>query len=161
MKKYSVAVNGNHKFEIPLEDLEGADIISLGNQTYHLIKDGHSFEYQIQQFDLNGKKMTIRSRGKIFEVKIDNELDKLISTLGLETEKASAEDIVKAPMPGLVLELCVEEGDSIKEGEKLLILEAMKMENVIKASADVEIAEVMVEKGQGVEKNQALIRFKL
>lgn len=160
MKKYSVKVNGNHILEIPTEELLEADIIPLGNQTYHLIKDGNSYEYQIQQFDLNGKKMTIRSRGKIFEVKIDNELDKLISTLGLETQKASAEDIVKAPMPGLVLELCVEEGDSIKEGDKLLILEAMKMENVIKASADVEIAEVLVEKGQGVEKNQPLIKFK-
>ncbi len=62
-------------------------------------------------------------------------------------------------MPGLLLDIKVQEGQEVQKGEILLILEAMKMENVIKAPTDARIKHIKVQKGQTVEKNQLLIEF--
>jgi biotin carboxyl carrier protein len=62
-------------------------------------------------------------------------------------------------MPGLVIEYFVNEGDDVQAGDKLMILEAMKMENIIKASGEGKIKKLIVSKGSTVEKNQLLIEF--
>ena len=66
---------------------------------------------------------------------------------------------LKAPMPGLVLKIEVEVGQTIKEGDALVVLEAMKMENVLKSPADVVIKSIGVTEGNAVEKNEVLIEF--
>jgi biotin carboxyl carrier protein len=66
---------------------------------------------------------------------------------------------LKAPMPGLVLQILVEPGQEIKKGDKILILEAMKMENAIKAPADAIVAQIHINPGTAVDKNQLLITF--
>jgi biotin carboxyl carrier protein len=66
---------------------------------------------------------------------------------------------VRAPMPGLVLEVSVEVGQKVSEGDRLLILEAMKMENSISIQTEAVIKKVLVKKGQPVEKNQVLIEL--
>ena len=66
---------------------------------------------------------------------------------------------IKAPMPGLVVRITVEEGAEVKKGDSLLVLEAMKMENVIKAPGDAVVGKIKVNAGQAVEKNQLLISF--
>jgi biotin carboxyl carrier protein len=66
---------------------------------------------------------------------------------------------IKAPMPGLILDLKVAPGDPVKKGDVLLILEAMKMENSIKSPGDGVVKEVKVSLKQSVEKNQVLIQF--
>jgi biotin carboxyl carrier protein len=66
---------------------------------------------------------------------------------------------IKAPMPGLVLRIPINEGDSVSKGEGLLVLEAMKMENIIKSPGDVVVSKILVKPGQAVEKNQLLVSF--
>jgi biotin carboxyl carrier protein len=66
---------------------------------------------------------------------------------------------LKAPMPGLVVDFLVEIGQEVQTGDKLMILEAMKMENVIKASGQGIVKKINVIKGQSVEKSQILIEF--
>jgi biotin carboxyl carrier protein len=66
---------------------------------------------------------------------------------------------VKAPMPGLIFEIKVQEGDEVKKGDTLVILEAMKMENILKSPGDGIIKEIRIKKGDSVEKNQVLIQF--
>ena len=66
---------------------------------------------------------------------------------------------IKAPMPGLVLSILVEEGKEVKKGDALIILEAMKMENILKSPADGIVKKIAVKKGVPVEKNQLLIEF--
>jgi biotin carboxyl carrier protein len=68
-------------------------------------------------------------------------------------------DEIRAPMPGLVLQILVGPGEEVKRGDTLLILEAMKMENVIKSPGDGLIGQVSVEKGQPVDKGQVLFRM--
>ena len=62
-------------------------------------------------------------------------------------------------MPGLIIDLKVKTGDTVKAGDSLLILEAMKMENMLKSPGDGVVKNVKVKKGDAVEKNQVLIEF--
>jgi len=75
--------------------------------------------------------------------------------------KASIKQVkeIKAPMPGLVLEIAVTDGQEVKEGDKLLILEAMKMENSIIIQSSAIIKKVSVSAGQAVEKGQVLLEL--
>ena len=66
---------------------------------------------------------------------------------------------LKAPMPGLVLDILVSEGQTIQKGDNLLVLEAMKMENNLKATNDAVVKKIKVSKGDKVEKNTVLIEL--
>jgi biotin carboxyl carrier protein len=66
---------------------------------------------------------------------------------------------IKAPMPGLIFDIKVKEGDEVKKGDAVLILEAMKMENILKSPGDGTVKSIKIKKGQSVEKNQVLIQF--
>ncbi|MCB0203147.1 MAG: acetyl-CoA carboxylase biotin carboxyl carrier protein subunit, partial [Anaerolineae bacterium] len=67
--------------------------------------------------------------------------------------------VMKAPMPGKVLEIRVAPGDEVAEGQAICILEAMKMENELRAAAPGRVSEVLVEAGAAVEGDQELVRF--
>ena len=67
---------------------------------------------------------------------------------------------VKAPMPGVILEVNVKPGDKVARGQQVAILEAMKMHNVIGAPRDGVIADVCVEKGQSVGHGDVIVTFK-
>ena len=79
--------------------------------------------------------------------------------LGLSIGGSQKQNVVKAPMPGLVLSVMVEPGQVVSKGDPLLILEAMKMENVIKAIGDGTVKSVAVEKGAAVEKGHLLLEM--
>ncbi|MCL4157718.1 UNVERIFIED_CONTAM: hypothetical protein GTU68_034634 [Idotea baltica] len=64
-------------------------------------------------------------------------------------------------MPGLILDVLVEEGQSVEKGQALIILEAMKMENVLKAEKEGVIARICVEEGIAVDKKAVLIEMEL
>lgn len=66
---------------------------------------------------------------------------------------------LKAGMPGKVIEIFVKEGDIVKAGKPLLIMEAMKMENEMRASADVKIKQICIKQGDAVENGAVLIKF--
>ena len=57
---------------------------------------------------------------------------------------------VSSPLPGVILEVCVKEGDTVKNGQKIMVLEAMKLENVVEATADGVIKRIKVIKGDSV-----------
>lgn len=64
---------------------------------------------------------------------------------------------IKSPLPGTILSIAVSKGQSVKRGEKLLVLEAMKMENDILAEKDGTVAKVLVDRGATVQEGQTLI----
>ncbi|NJX17348.1 biotin/lipoyl-containing protein, partial [Tamlana crocina] len=96
---------------------------------------------------------------KSYRVKISNELDLLIDEMGLSLAAAQVVNDIKAPMPGLILDVLVEEGQKVKEGDYLLVLEAMKMENTLTAPRDGVVKSVSVKKGETVDKSQLLIEM--
>ena len=67
---------------------------------------------------------------------------------------------IKSPLPGVILSIDCKVGDTVKKGQKLLVLEAMKMENTIPADRDGEVAEIKVNKGDSVLEGTDLIILK-
>lgn len=68
-----------------------------------------------------------------------------------------AGESVKAPMPGNILDVKVKVGDTVKQGDALVVLEAMKMENDIPAPHDGKVVQVCVQKGATVNAGDALV----
>ncbi len=66
---------------------------------------------------------------------------------------------LKAPMPGLVVRVEVEEGQVVQAGDSLIIVEAMKMENELRAAASGVVTRIMAEVGAAVEKDTVLMEF--
>ena len=64
---------------------------------------------------------------------------------------------VTSPLPGIILEINCKEGDTVKKGQKLLVLEAMKMENIIEATADGQVTSIKVNKGDSVLEGAPLV----
>jgi biotin carboxyl carrier protein len=86
-------------------------------------------------------------------------LDQLINQLGFnKPPKIELKQII-APMPGLVKDILIKEGDAISSGTNLLILEAMKMENILKSHGEGSIKSVEVKIGDKVEKGTILIKL--
>ena len=83
--------------------------------------------------------------------------EKLMERMGIEEGAGSASKDLRAPMPGKVLEVLVKEGQTVAEGEAMLVLEAMKMENVLRAGAAGVVSSIGVEAGHAVEKEAVLI----
>ena len=69
----------------------------------------------------------------------------------------AAGEVIKSPMPGNILKILVSQGQQVKEGETLIILEAMKMENEIVATRAGSVAQIAVSKGQVVETDTPLV----
>jgi biotin carboxyl carrier protein len=109
--------------------------------------------------DQQGDELTVEVDGQSFKVTIKDELALMLKALGMDAPGKVEVKEIKAPMPGIILNVMVNAGQSVKKGDGLLILEAMKMENVIKSPVDALIASIAVNKGQSVEKNTVLVTF--
>lgn len=110
--------------------------------------------------DRETQQVTLRINGNTYEVTVKSDFDKLLERLGMGLGSSATLSQIKAPMPGMVLDVMVTPGQTVQKDEPLLILEAMKMENVIKSPRDGEIDSVGVVKGSAIEKNTLLVEFK-
>jgi biotin carboxyl carrier protein len=158
-KKYKIKVNNIYEYQFTNREIAALDQQELSGSKFHVLKEHQSFKAEILNSGFNQKKYTVKINSNIYEVDIANELDLLIEEMGLSLGSAQAVNDIKAPMPGLILEVMAKEGDEVKEGDYLLVLEAMKMENTLTAPGDGIIKSVHVEKGQTVDKNQLLIEL--
>jgi biotin carboxyl carrier protein len=105
------------------------------------------------------KPYTYAVDGKIVSLSIKNELDHVLERLGMDVNAEAQINEITAPMPGAILEVLVTEGQEVKAGDKLVILEAMKMENIIKSPVDGVISSVQINAGENVEKGHTMITF--
>jgi biotin carboxyl carrier protein len=156
---YNVKVNANHSFNLSKEAMETLDAIETSTDNYHILQDNISTRASVLNSNFYQKAYTVKVNNNTYEVEINNALDQQIEALGFEVGKSKKVNDIKAPMPGLILEISVKEGDEVKEDDTLLILEAMKMENVITSPRDGIIKSVHVKQGGTVEKNALLIEF--
>jgi len=143
INKMIVVVNGNNydivifgsKARVNGREIEinlGEDYITLGRKTFHLdyIEEG-----TVSFFIINGISYTVsRSLTDVIESKE-----------------------IRAPIGGRVVEVKAKEGQEIKKGDLLIILEAMKMENLIRASSAGRIGHLLIQKGQSVKTGDILL----
>lgn len=158
-QKFKVVVNGEMEFFFTKEEIEALDIQQYSSDSYHVIRNQKSYKTQLLNPDFLNKSYTLKINSHRYQVKVFNELDLLIEDMGLSLAAAHVVNDIKAPMPGLILDVQVKEGDEVKEGDYLLVLEAMKMENTLTAPRDGIVKSVSVKKGETVDKNQLLIEM--
>ena len=158
--KYKVQVNNHFQFECSPESIEELNLVAEKEQTFHVLRNGKSYIATLVAVDYAKKTFKIKVNGRIYDLRLDDEYDQLVSELGLEISSSKKLKDVKAPMPGLVLDIAVDSGQEIKKGDKLLILEAMKMENIIKSEGEGVVKTIHVNKGAAVDKGQLLIEMK-
>lgn len=136
-----------------------ADVLQKDGRHFHLIHKGRSYNIEVVEADFAAKTFHLKVNGQLMEVKGSTELDQLLARMGMNRGAKAHMNELKAPMPGAIIEVSVRPGDQVKKGDKLIVLEAMKMENVLKAQADGVVKNVIAKPGTSVEKNQLLIQF--
>lgn len=135
------------------------DLIEIKPGSFHVIKDNKSYNVEVVEVNYSEKSFLVNVKGNNYQLQVEDKFDELLKSLGFDNLNSSKVNEIKAPMPGLVIDVCISEGDTIKKGDPVIVLEAMKMENIIKSTTDGIIKKINVKKGMAVEKSQVLINF--
>ena len=142
---------------------------------YKLNINGSSYETQVMKFEdnvaeveVNGTKYKVTVENEVFQSKTPK-LVQGVSVPSTDSDPSTAKTAnpnaakgtgtIKSPLPGVVLALYVKVGDSVKLGQRLLLLEAMKMENNIEADKEGVIKSVLKQKGDSVMEGDVLIEI--
>lgn len=135
------------------------DFEQVGQMTlYSLILDNQSFEVVVE--DEGRGLLRVMLGGDLFEAKVEDERTRRLSRAQRRQQVTGGEISVKAPIPGLVVKVMVEPGDTVVANQSLAILEAMKMENEIRAPREGTVHEVRISPGQPVDQGQILVTLR-
>lgn len=130
---------------------------ALDAHRYLLVLDDQSLPVVVE--DLPNGHVRITLDGHRSEVHVKDAKALLLERFGLSDSSTAASREVRAPMPGLVLAVAVSPGQTVQAGDRLVVLEAMKMENELRAEAEATVQTVHVKPGDAVGKNEVLIEF--
>lgn len=158
-QSYKVKANNNLEFDIHTDDISKLDAIEVSPSRFHILQDNSSYKAELITSEFNKKEYKVKVNNNTYNINISSDLDILIKDMGFEIGATKKVNEIKAPMPGLILDINVKIGQEVIEDQALLILEAMKMENVITSPRDGIIKSISVGKGDTVDKNQMLIEF--
>lgn len=134
-----------------------ADILEYKEGKFHILSENRSYTAEIISFDKDEKTFEIKVNNNIYKVVVQDRFDQLLKQMGIDGTAGKKVNDIKAPMPGMVIQVMVENGQQIKKGDAIVVLEAMKMENILKSPSDGTVKTVKVIKGDKVEKNQVMV----
>ena len=164
---FKIRVNEQYDFELLSEKggllVNGRpislDIHPVNKASFHILYQNRSYNAELIELNKAEKTCSVRVKANVYTMSLSDQFDELLHKLGMDNLNALKILELKAPMPGMVLKILVREGEEVKKGSNLLILEAMKMENIIKSPADVVVKSIKVKPSDKVEKNQVMIVF--
>ena len=152
-KEFSVEVIDEKHVQINDQVLE-VDFESVSGQpVYSLIIGGRSYEAYIYPDD---KEWQVLLHGRLYQASVEDEREQRLRVTGTKVV-VNGEFNLKAPMPGLVVSILVEEGQDVKQGQVLMVLESMKMQNELKAPRDGTVTKVRVKAGDTMELKQSML----
>ena len=135
------------------------NIVALGNGRYHVLHEMRSYNAEVVSTDYAEKSIVLKINGQRVELHAKDRFDLLLERLGMSNTAAAKVNELKAPMPGLIVDIRVQPGQAVLKGDPLLVLEAMKMENILKAPADGTVSHLKVNLRDNVQKGQVLVQF--
>lgn len=164
---YQININNKYNFNITTANKQlqvndepiVLDSTELGANKTHVLYRNNSYNIEVVELNKEEKTAIVKVNGNIYTLTIKDQFDQLLKQLGMDNLAVNKIQQIKAPMPGLVLNVLVAEGAEVKKGDNLLVLEAMKMENMIKSPTDGVVKKVAIKQGDKVEKNEILISF--
>ncbi|MBK7081500.1 MAG: acetyl-CoA carboxylase biotin carboxylase subunit [Betaproteobacteria bacterium] len=165
-----VVTVGRQKFALRLTPVEGGCTIDYEGESHALRSDwrlgelifrgtwnGEPVCLQIQRV---GWRYRVIHWGTQADVEVLTARAAQLLSLMPDKPKPDLSRFLLSPMPGLLAELCVQAGQEVKAGEKLAVIEAMKMENVLRAEADGVVKEVRAAQGDSLAVDQAILEFR-
>lgn len=155
--QYSIEFNHGSDLQlIPSSDISSMEIQSISQNTYSVLLDGKSYTISV----LSEEKSDRLAIGqKLITLKIRDEIEYLLDSQNHTSGANESNSILVSPIPGRVGKIFLTEGNSVKNKEKLIIIEAMKMENEILSTADGIVEHVFVNVGDLVEKGTPLFQI--
>ncbi|HXX86403.1 MAG TPA: acetyl-CoA carboxylase biotin carboxylase subunit [Casimicrobiaceae bacterium] len=160
---------GPERFALRVESIEGGYAITCNGETYELKSDWKLGEilfrgtWNEEKVCMQIERVVWRYRllhwGTQADVEVLTARAAQLLSLMPEKPKPDLSKLLLSPMPGLLSEIAVKPGQEIKAGEKLAVIEAMKMENTLKAERDGVVAEVLAKAGESLAVDQAILRF--
>ncbi len=153
-RRFEIEVDNDGRVLIDGEERD-VDFLNLGGSLYSLITENKSFEAVI---DDDEGRIDVMMRGRLFEAQVLDERAMLLMQRRGGMVDSSGE--VHAPMPGLIVDVTVEEGDAVAKGQTVVILESMKMQNELKSPIDGTARAIHAVAGQAVDKNDLLVEIK-
>jgi len=164
-----VVVMGGEEFPVVIKPVEDRCLVTHDGETYEVVSDWH-FGQPLFRGSINGQLICMQverdnityrllHRGSQAEAKVLTSLTAELNRHMIEKEPPDMSRFLLSPMPGLLVRVSVEEGDDVKAGEELAVVEAMKMENVLRATRDGVVKAVMAEAGASLAVDQAIIEF--
>ena len=160
------AIIGKNIFQIDskeITEIDGkpfpADVIEYSNGKFHILLNNRSYTAEILSHDIETKSFSILVGKSVINVQLKDRYDDLLQQMGIDETSSKKVNNIVAPMPGMVLQVMVENNQEIKKGDAILVLEAMKMENILKAPGDGIVKKIHVIKGDKVEKNQVMVNL--
>lgn len=141
-----VSINGK-VYTVDYESIEDQPLVSL-------LVDSQSYEAFVYP---NEDEWQVMVRGRLFPVTVEDERSKRLKAAKMDSGAGKGEFHLKAPMPGLVISVPVGEGQAVKRGDVLVVLESMKMQNELKSPQDGVVARLRVKEGDRVEQRQTLL----
>jgi biotin carboxyl carrier protein len=162
-----LTVNEKHRFNIVQKDEKTFidskefvfDLKQIKDNIFHILHENKSYTAELVSINQQEKKAKVKINGNEYDVSLQDKYAELLETMGMNHSTKNSIPALKAPMPGMVLDILIKVGDQVNKGDSLLILEAMKMENIIKSSTTEIIKSIEIEKGSTVEKDQLLLTF--
>ncbi len=125
-----------------------------GDSIHSLLIDGRSYLASVERTEEDWQVLLL---GDLYSVQVIDERQERLAASGGAGAGASGEFKLKSPMPGLVVTVPVSEGQTVAEGDILVILESMKMQNELKSPMDGIVSKVKVSDGDSVEGSQLMI----
>lgn len=159
---YTAVAGDQHDlpFEISKADLEQADIIQVSPDVLHLILGHRSYLVHLINADYANKRFVLRINEKEITIKLRDEVESRIHAMGFDVSRNHVKlKQINSPMPGLVLKVLVKEGETVNEGQPVIVLEAMKMENVLSAPTAGTVGKIHVSERKNVDKGQMLVEL--
>ncbi len=141
-----VSVNGT-EYKVDFESVSGQPV-------YSLLVEGDSFEAYVNPSNGDWQVLLL---GQLYNVRVEDEREKRLRAASGTQNVQHGEFSMKAPMPGLVLDVLVAEGAEVEKGDVLIILESMKMQNELRSPRSGSISRVYVFAGDSVEQKQAML----
>lgn len=158
MTNYTITINED-KYTVGQEELDSLDSIPTGPRNYHVLKHNRAFNVAVTKTDFPNKTMTLEVNGNSYDLRIGDEYDELVEKMGLLQSATHKINSIKAPMPGLILNIMATVGQEVVAGTPLVVLSAMKMENIITSPGEGVVKHIDVAINDAVEKGQLIIEM--
>ncbi len=145
---------GDNRYKLTLHGVTHlVDALTLPHGAVSMLVDGESYGVE---FEENGDEVGVLVRGQVTRVDVADER-RLRLRAGTAGFSAEGKQLIVAPMPGKVVKVLVKVGDEVKQGQGLVVVEAMKMENELKSPKDGKVVELFAKEGATVENNAKLV----